>query len=102
MKNAIIRPETLIPFGLDWAQPTGEEVREILRLCGLTGSQAAALVGVSDGRSVRKWCAFDPVEVEKAKAEGRKTNMQQIPFAAWAILAERAGFGLIWVKEINK
>lgn len=98
MENVIIRPETLTPFGLDWAQPTGEEVREILRLCGLSGSQAAALVGVSDSRTVRKWSAYDPVEVEKAKQEGRKINMQRIPFAAWAILAECAGFGLIWKK----
>lgn len=98
MELETIRPETLVPFGDDWAQPTGAEVREMLKLCELTGSEAAALVGISDGRTVRKWAAFDPVEVEKAKQEGRKTNMQRIPFASWAILAECAGFGCIWKK----
>lgn len=98
MELETIRPETLVPFGDDWAQPTGAEVREMLKRCELKGSEAAALVGVSGGRTVRKWAAFDPVEVEKAKQEGRKTNMQRIPFAAWAILAECAGFGCIWKK----
>ncbi len=102
MELETIRPETLLPFGDGWAQPTGAEVREMLKRCELTGSEAASLVGISDARTVRKWSAFDPVEVEKSKQEGRKTNMQRIPFAAWAILAERAGFGRIWNKEINK
>lgn len=98
MELETIRPETLVPFGDDWAQPTGHEVREMLKRCAFTGSEAAALVGISDARTVRKWASFDPVKVEKAKQEGRKTNMQRIPFAAWAILAEQAGFGCIWKK----
>lgn len=93
-----IRPDTLIPFGDDWAQPNGSEVREMLKLCNLTGSEAAALVGVKDGRTVRKWTSFDPVGVAEAKAAGKKHNMTPIPFAAWAILAERAGLGMIWKK----
>ncbi|PMP51664.1 transcriptional regulator [Vibrio splendidus] len=98
MENTEIRSETLTAFGPEWLQPTGDEVRAMLFKCDLTGSEAAALVGVSDSRTVRKWAAYDPAEVEKAKQEGRKTNMQRIPYAAWAILAECAGLGLIWKK----
>lgn len=92
----VIRDETLIPFGDDWTQPTGEEVRAMLAQCELTGSEAAALVGVKDGRTVRKWTSFDPDAVAEAKRLGKKHNMTPIPFAAWAILAERAGYGCIW------
>lgn len=91
-----VRPETLLPFDKGWIQPTGAEVRAMLADCELTATAAAALVGVSDGRTVRKWASFDPAEAERAKELGKKTNMQRIPFAAWAILADRAGCGQIW------
>lgn len=98
-----IRPQTLSSFGDSWMQPNGLEVREILKLCDLTGNDAAALVGVKDGRTVRKWMSFDPAAVAEAKAAGKKHNMTPIPFAAWAILAERAGYGLLWdSKELTK
>lgn len=35
--------------------PTPEEVRAILTALGLTGAEAAALVGLSDGRQIRKY-----------------------------------------------
>lgn len=101
--NTAIRPETLSPFSDSWMQPNGLEVRAMLTLCNLTGSEAAALLGVKDGRTVRKWTSFDPVAVAEAKAAGKKHNMTPIPFAAWAILAERAGYGLLWDgKELTK
>ena len=98
----MIRKETLRAFGPDWAQPTGLEVREMLKLCNLSGSQAAKLVGVSDGRTVRKWTSYNPEDVAAAKAIGKKINQQRIPFAAWAILAERGGFGRLWCQNEEK
>ncbi|WP_295455308.1 hypothetical protein [uncultured Thiodictyon sp.] len=35
--------------------PTPQEVQALLKGLGLTGAQAAALMGLSDGRSVRKY-----------------------------------------------
>ncbi|MDE5179897.1 transcriptional regulator [Vibrio fluvialis] len=96
MTQAEIRSETLTAFGDGWAQPTGEEVRQMLSKCELSASKAAALVGVSDARTVRKWTSYDPIEVEKIKQAGKKSNMQKIPYAAWAVLAESAGYGCIW------
>lgn len=79
--SATIRAECLQP-GADYAQPTGAEVREVLRLAELTGSGAARLLGLGEGggRTVRRWISED----------------SEIPYAAWAILCERAGLGAIW------
>jgi len=49
---------------------------------GLTGGEAAKLLGISDGRTIRRWTGGD----------------SPIPFAAWAILCNVAGLGLIWAK----
>jgi len=83
-----IRPETLRPASA-WEQPTKDEVRELIRLTGLTGAEVAALLGLTaqgnksgrGSRTVRRWTAGDT----------------PIPYPAWAILAHQAGFGLIWV-----
>lgn len=75
-----IRPECLRPFSEGWQQPTPAEVRTVLKLAGLTGSETARLVGISDGRTVRRWTGGDA----------------PIPFAAWALLCEAAGLGTIW------
>jgi hypothetical protein len=40
-----IRLECLRPAE-DWTQPTGEEIREVLRLAGLTGGRAAKVLGL--------------------------------------------------------
>ncbi len=73
-----IRPETLTLYTY-WAQPTGNEVRELLKTAQLTGSKAAAIVGVNP-RTIRKWVGEE----------------QRIPYTAWAVLAEVAGLGTIW------
>lgn len=75
-----IRRECLMPFADGWQQPSPEEVRAVLRMAGLTGSEASRLLGVSDGRTVRRWTGGDA----------------PIPFAAWAMLCEVAGLGTIW------
>ena len=43
--DANIRLECLKPAER-WAQPTGEEVREVLRLAGFSGSKAAKALGL--------------------------------------------------------
>jgi len=79
-----IRIECLQP-GPQWARPTGDEVRAVLRRAGLTGGQAARLLALGEGgdRTVRRWTGNDSA----------------IPYSAWAILCERAGLGLIWRDE---
>lgn len=76
-----IRPACLLPADR-WTPPTGEEVREILRLCELTGSRAARVLGLGLGgdRTVRRWIGED----------------SPIPYSAWAIFCELAGLGMIW------
>lgn len=54
--------------------PSGEELREFLRKHSLTGTAAAAIVGV-DARTIRKWTA-------SAEAENRRA----IPWSAWILL----------------
>ena len=80
MKHAI-RPECFRPAS-EWQQPSPEEVKEILRRLNLKGSEAASLLGLSQGgRQIRRWTGGDA----------------QIPYASWAILADMAGFPRIWV-----
>lgn len=69
-----------------WVQPTGEEVREVLRLAGLSGGAAAKFLGLSEktgGRTIRRWVS-DPTDM---------------PYAVWALLCDRAGLGRIWQDE---
>jgi hypothetical protein len=65
-----------------WAQPTGEEVREVLRMAGLSGGRAAKMLGLgSQGdRTIRRWVGEDT----------------PIPYAAWALLCDFAGLEAIW------
>lgn len=64
-----IRPETLNAFVDGWIAPTGDEIREVMKLAGLTGSAFGSLVGVNS-RTVRKWTGEE----------------REIPFAAWRLL----------------
>ncbi len=76
-----IRLECLRPAET-WVPPTGEEIREVLRLAGFSGSKAAkalGLVGKGD-RTVRRWISEDST----------------IPYAAWVLLCDFAGLGCIW------
>lgn len=83
-RNRTIRPECLQPYSLDWPTPTGDEVAELLRLAGFSGSDAANALGLrkNGARTIRKWIG----------------NESEIPFAAWALLCSFAGLGEIWKK----
>ena len=76
-----IRAECLRPF-IEWQQPNGQEVRAALELAGLSDSAAANVIGLSknSGKTVRRWINEETT----------------IPYACWAILADCAGYGVIW------
>lgn len=75
-----IRKECLVAFKEGWQQPTGDEVRAVLKMTGLSGKEAADMVGLENTRIVRKWAG----------------GAAPVPYSVWAILCERAGFGMIW------
>ncbi len=81
MTEANIRLECLCAAPR-WQRPTGEEIREVLRLAGFTGEAAAKALGLgaNGDRTVRRWV-------------GEETA---ITYAAWALLCEFAGLGIIW------
>lgn len=81
MSDPNIRLECLRPAE-KWAHPTGEEVREVLRMAGFSASVAAKSLGLGEGggRTVRRWT-------------GEDTN---ISYANWALLCDFAGLGQIW------
>lgn len=81
MDNANIRLECLRPAD-HWIPPSGEEIREALRLAGFTGGQAARVLGLGTkgDRTVRRWIG----------------EQSAIPYAAWALLCDFAGLGAIW------
>ncbi|MEX3547640.1 MAG: transcriptional regulator [Burkholderia sp.] len=82
MTEANIRLECLRPAHDGWEQPTGEEVREVLRTAGFTGGHAARVLGLGakGDRTVRRWIGGD----------------SSIPYAAWALLCDFADLGQIW------
>ncbi len=81
MSNANIRPECLAA-AQSWTPPTGDEIKAVLALAGLSGTDAAALLGLGlgGGRTVRRWTGGETA----------------IPYAAWALLCHAAGLGIIW------
>ena len=81
MTDQPIRPECLCPAD-SWAQPTGAEIRAVMHRAGFSGSKAARVLGLGVGgdRTVRRWTGEE----------------SPIPYAAWALLCEAAGLGLIW------
>lgn len=68
-----------------WRRPTGDEVREVLRLAGFSGSVAASRLGLGSkgDRTVRRWVGED----------------SPIPYTAWAVLCSFAGLGNIWIND---
>ena len=54
MTEANIRLECLRP-AFRWQQPTGEEIREVLRLAGFTGGAAAKALGVKPFELPEGW-----------------------------------------------
>lgn len=77
--KAGLNPGSLKAYPDGWEQPTGAEIRLVMKLAGLTGSKAAALTG-NDDRTVRRWVSDD----------------RKISYSAWAILLAGAGLGFIW------
>lgn len=60
-------------------KPTPDDVRELLRKHGLTGSQAGRICGV-DSRTVRRWTA-----------PRGSSGSREIPIAAWRLLCVVTG-----------
>lgn len=71
--------------------PAPEDVRAVIQLLGLTGDQVAGLVGVRDGRAVRRWVA----------PQGSKTHAQ-IDYAAWRLLLLEAGLVQLRKRRVKK
>lgn len=84
MTEALIRNGCLQP-AVSWEQAKGDEVREVLRLANFTGGQAARALGLGakGDRTVRRWVGGD----------------SSIPYAAWALLCDFAGLGMIWKQQ---
>lgn len=84
------RPETRRKAEDNWAEPTANEIRTVLALAELNHYQAGLFLGLSvqpatensgNGcRTIRRWLSGD----------------SKIPYAAWALLCDRAGLGQIW------
>lgn len=60
--------------------PEPEDVRAVIQILDLTADQVADLVGVKDGRAVRRWLA-PPASKTHAK----------IDYAAWRLMLLQAG-----------
>lgn len=86
MNKINIRPECLQP-GENWTRPTGDEIREVLRLADFTGGEAAKALclGKEGGRTVRRWVS-------------EETN---ISYGNWALLCDFAGIERIWKKVVT-
>jgi hypothetical protein len=63
-----------------YCAPTPADVRAVIDLLDLTADQVAALVGMKNGRAVRRWLA----------SLDSKTHAQ-IDYAAWRLLLIKAG-----------
>jgi hypothetical protein len=81
--STVIRSACLKPME-QWEKPTGNEIKEVMRLAGLTAREAAEELGFGPygGRTIRRWRSEDSA----------------IPYNAWARLCDLAGFGEIQKK----
>ena len=77
-----LRPGTLQKFNSGFEQPTPGEVRSLIRILGMTGTEVADFVGVKNSRTIRKW-----QEVKESDADGQvNRNKNEIPYSAWRLL----------------
>ncbi len=84
---ALIRSACLT-VAADWVPPTSTEIRSLVTIISerkgkpLSGRDIADLLrlGESGARTYRKWVGGE----------------SEVPYAAWAVLCEIGGFGLIW------
>lgn len=87
LRDAVIElglnPDTLKP-AQEWTQASPDDVRLMLKIAGLTGVQAASLLGL-DARTIRKWTG----------------GGASIPFSAWALLVNESGLGLIAKRPVK-
>jgi len=74
-----VRPDCLCSIASGWLAPSGQEIREALQMAGTNGEDFARRIGV-DGRTVRRWVLEE----------------KPIPFAAWQLLAIKAGLCPEW------
>lgn len=81
-----LRKETFLKYAEGWERPTPEEIRELIRYIGMSGSEVAAAVGIKSGRTVRKW--QETHEVTETGNENKNKN--EISYAAWRILLLKA------------
>ena len=86
-QQLIIRPECL-RAAAEWTQPNGAEVEEMIRRTGLGARAVARLLGLSENgrRRVRRWID------EEA----------EIPYTAWALLCDLAGYERIWLNSTRR
>lgn len=71
--------ETRLPFASEkYRAPTPSEIRTVMQALGLTGSQAAALLGLDHARTVRKWIGGE----------------SPMPYSAWRLLLIHAELAL--------
>lgn len=83
--NAPIRETALLEYSDSrYTPPEPDEIRAALHLASLTGREAADLLGVSTGRTIRKWVGGE----------------QAMPYAAWRLLIDRAGL-LEWARAVH-
>jgi hypothetical protein len=74
-------PATLCRYTDEGYQvPEPEDIRVVIDMLGLTADQVAALVGVRDGRAVRRWLA-----------PASSGTHAKIAYAAWRLLLLEAG-----------
>lgn len=64
----------------DYLPPTPEDIRAVMHMLGMTAEELARLVGVKDGRAVRRWLA-----PSTAKSHA------QIDYAIWRLMLLEAG-----------
>lgn len=64
----------------DFRVPEPEDIRAVIDMLALTADQVAALVGVRDGRAVRRWLA--PLS---------SSTHAHIAYSAWRLLLLEAG-----------
>ena len=84
--NLEVRRECLQP-AIYYAEPTGAEIQETIRLAGFNGRMAADLSGAL------------PIKLVAVFGAGVAGDAS-IPYSAWALLCYAAGFGHIW--ELQK
>lgn len=71
--------------------PVPEDVRAVIQLLDLTADQVAGLVGLKDGRAVRRWLA----------PQGSKTHAR-IDYATWRLLLLEAGLVRLQKRRTQK